>query len=144
MKIKSTTTRNFVFLLSCLTFISFITSSCRSEETEVEYKDVNVVFKVNATTGTQINAIVTQIGTAQSTNYSVSSTTTTSWTSNGTVVNTKQGAVHLSATATGIDANSELTVSILVNDKVVNTSTVKGIELVTKTAIQFQNIYVNN
>ena len=109
----------------------------------MEYKDVNVVFKVNATAGTRINAIVTQIGTAQTSNYTTAPTTT-SWTSNGTVVNTQQGAVHLSATATGVNADSELTVSILVNDKVVNTTTVKGIELVAKTSIQFQNVFVNN
>lgn len=142
MKIKSIQFGKWAFFLSFFTTLALLTGSCR-DEAEVEYKDVNVVFKVNATAGTRINAIVTQIGTAQTSNYTTAPTTT-SWTSNGTVVNTQQGAVHLSATATGVNADSELTVSILVNDKVVNTTTIKGIELVAKTSIQFQNVFVNN
>lgn len=129
-----------LFSLSILLSSLFLIG-CRKDEKEVEHKDVNVVFEVKASSGSKINAIVTQIGTAQNTLYNP---TTTNWKSAGQVVNTQQGALHLSATATGADADATLSVAIFINGEKVATQTTTGIDLVAKTSVEFQNVKVNN
>lgn len=127
-----------LFVLS-LFFVSWLLTHCRDSEQEVEHRDVNVVFEVKASSGSKINAIVTQVGTAQNSLYNL---TNTSWKSQGQTVNTQQGALHLSATATGDTADATLSVSIFVNGEKVATQSATGTDLVAKTSVEFQNVKI--
>lgn len=120
--------------LAVLTVLLFgITSSCKDRD-EDPNESYTVQFVVQGTSGVTFKAIVVQVGTVQSTKFNVAGT---SWTSDSQIVNSNVGAVHLSATGSGIDVDSKLTVKILVNGEVKAENSVTGANLVAKTMVDF-------
>ena len=116
-----------------------IFSSCKERE-EDPNETLNVQFKVNTLEDVKMKAIVTQVGTVQNEKFFDPSLpeTPASWVSEPMIVNTKQGAVHLSATGTGKKTDSQLIVSIWINGEKKAVDTAKGINLVAKTFVDFK------
>ncbi len=138
---KASTFRNiFRFSLILVIIFSFLNifSSCKQRE-EDPHENVNVQFRVSALPTTKLKAIVTQVGTVQSTKFydPTLPQTVTNWSSETMIVNTKEGAVHLSATAQGENTDSQVTVSIWINGEKKAENIAKGINIVAKTVVDF-------
>ena len=116
----------FVFAIAVLGFLS----SCKKEDDENEQVAVN--FVVTGDDIFKMKAVVTQVGTQQTSQYTFEPDAQ-GYKIETQLVNTNVGAVHLSATADGMNADSELVVSIFVNGEMKATDTAKGIDLVAKT-----------
>ena len=116
--------------------ISFlgVFSACKSRE-EDPNSSATVQFKVTATNNVDIKAIVTQVGTEQTSNYNVNGT---SWSSDAQIINTSLGAVHLSSTALGEDSDSKLITSIYVNGTLKASDTAQGVDLMAKTMVDLR------
>ncbi|QFG52781.1 hypothetical protein [Chryseobacterium sp.] len=119
-------------LIASVTILSLF-SSCKERE-EDPNETLSVAFTVQATPLVDINAVVTQVGTVQSTKFNVPGTT---WSSEPQIVNSSVGAVHLAATGEGVDADSRLIVRIFVNGEQKAVDTAKGINLMAKTVVDF-------
>lgn len=141
MKKQLYSVRKFALAVFAVMMIGVLATACRKddEKNSETYQDVTVEYAVSVSSGSTIKAVVTQTGTAQSTTYNP---TNTDWKSAPVVVNTRNGAVYLSATANGKDANANMTLTIKVNGAVLDTKVVSGTDLVAKAAVQFPNITI--
>lgn len=133
--------RKFAATLFALVLVATLVTGCRKEDsaTSENYQDVSVEYAVSVSSGSMIKAVITQVGTAQTTTYNP---TATDWKSPPTVVNTRNGAVYLSATGMGKDANASMTLTIKINGVVTDAKIVSGTDLVAKAAVQFPNITI--
>ncbi|TXF79367.1 hypothetical protein [Chryseobacterium sp.] len=123
----------FGFSMILLSSVLGVVSSCKKDD-EPDFTSHNVQFKVEATNDVHIKAIVTQVGTVQTSNYVV---TGTSWNSENINVNSTQGSVNIASTADGFDADSKLIVKILVDGELKKTDTAKGLDLKAMTTYSF-------
>lgn len=121
------------FLLAVAIFFATIFSGCKERE-EDPNESLSVQFRVNTVNNVSMKAIVTQVGTVQSTKFNPAGT---SWSSEPQIVKTDQGAVHLAATGEGAGANSKLIVSIWINGEKKASDTATGINLTAKTVVDF-------
>ncbi len=136
---KSILSRKFLAFSLALVFSVSIFStvtSCKDRE-EDPNESVNVQFQVKYSTGVNVDAIITQVGTVQSTQFNIPSTPTT-WNSEPQIVHTSKGAVHLSAIGDGVDSDSELIVNIMINGEMKATDTAKGLNLLAETVFDFK------
>lgn len=130
---RSKSLLKFGFSMILLSSVLGVLSSCKKDD-EDEFTSHNVQFRVESTTGVMIKAIVTQVGTVQSSNYVV---TSNNWTSDNISVNSSQGSVNILSTANGLDADSKLIVKILVDGELKKTDTATGTDLKAMTTYSF-------
>ena len=122
-------------LFSVLTISSLgVFSACKDRE-EDPNENVNVQFRVSTVDNAKINTTVTQVGTVQ--NHKFFSPPGDSWNSDNMIVNTKEGAVYVTANGVGPSATSKLIVSIWINGEKKATDTAKGVNLLAKTSVNF-------
>ena len=113
------------FLLALLFSVTSIFNSCKDDEEE--YKDYLAQFEVKVTTGMTIDMVSTQVGAGTASTYFPPATTTwTIWKSDEFFVNSSQSALFLNAKAVGINADSELTVTIYIDGVPKRTKTYEG------------------
>ncbi|WP_228435791.1 hypothetical protein [Chryseobacterium pennipullorum] len=112
----------FVLLFSVITVVN----SCKKDDDD-EFQDHMVQFEVKTTTGGEIIAVVTQVGTVQNTIYNTPLTPVTSpWKSEEFFVNSSQAQVNLDANADMPDPESELTINLWIDGEIARTVTKKG------------------
>lgn len=112
----------FVLLFSAITVLN----SCKKDDDE-EFKDHVVQFEAKTTTGGELIAVVTQVGTVQNTILSNPVTPLKSaWNSGEFFVNSSQAQLNLDARATLPEDKSELTINLYVDGEIVRTAKVQG------------------
>ncbi|AZA92720.1 Uncharacterised protein [Chryseobacterium nakagawai] len=125
----------FVLLFSVITVVN----SCKKDDDD-EFQDHVIQFMAKGTTGSELISVVTQVGTAQNTTYSTpTAPLKESWTSGEMWVNSSQAQINFAANAVLPQANSELTITLLIDGEVARTAKVtgKGDNQVVKVAYSF-------
>jgi len=112
----------FVLLFSAIT----VFNSCKKDDDD-EFQDHVVQFEAKTTTGGELIAVVTQVGTVQNTILSNPVTPLKSaWNSGEFFVNSSQAQLNLDARAKLPEDTSELTINLYVDGEVVRTAKVVG------------------
>jgi len=112
----------FVLLFSAIT----VFNSCKKDDDD-EFQDHVVQFEAKTTTGGELIAVVTQVGTVQNTILSNPVTPLKSvWNSGEFFVNSSQAQLNLDARAKLPEDTSELTINLYVDGEVVRTAKAVG------------------
>ena len=127
----------FFMMLLCTAFS--IVTSCKDDDDEVEKPaSYNVQFKATATNGAALTAVIYQIGTLQTSDYTV---TGASWQSQEFSVPTSEAQVSVSARAQADPNNPSpdagLKIEILVNGEVKATKEAQGEDVTLSTVYSF-------